>query len=55
MWINLICQWVVNLSLQWFLAFHLEMGLAGFWIAKVVMESLIFVSYSTMIGLADWD
>ena len=37
--INFLGQWVLFFSLQMFLAFYLDMGLKGIWIAKFTMES----------------
>ena len=37
-WIHFLCNWVLNLSLQYYLICVCGYRLAGIWIAKIVME-----------------
>ena len=54
-YLNLISQWFVNLSLQYIFAFKLRRGLVGIWIAKVAMEFILaFLNYA-LIQTADWN
>jgi Na+-driven multidrug efflux pump len=39
-----------------FLAFYLDMGLTGIWIAKFIMESFQAICYTYLVDYwADWD
>jgi MATE family multidrug resistance protein len=49
MLINLSGHWCVNLTLIWLLAFKLKMGLSGIWLAKLVLETYIFVAYCLLV------
>ena len=53
-WINFVAQWLINLSLQWYFALHLQMGLTGMWIAKVIMETCVFLGFNALIYITDW-
>jgi len=54
-YINSVGHWCINLTLQWLLAFHFGLGLAGMWFGKLVLEYFIFFAYSILIRVSDWD
>ena len=53
-YVNVLCHWCINLTLQYLLAFKLGWGVEGMWIAKTIMECCIFIGYTTMIQCHDW-
>ena len=54
-YINISGHWCINLTLQYYLGFYLEMGLKGLWLAKLVNEFYIMVMYSLLTAYTDWD
>jgi MATE family multidrug resistance protein len=54
-YINLAGHWLINLNLQYFLAFRFGYGMLGMWIAKTVMETFVCVSYLLVIEHRDWN
>jgi len=50
-YINIAGFGLVNVSLQWFFAFHLNFGLLGMWAGKLCMEIFIFSSFWILIAL----
>ena len=53
-YVNISGHWFINLTLQYLLAFHFELGLKGMWIAKVILEFYICVMYYIIVYQADW-
>jgi len=53
MLINMSCHWCVNLSLIWLLGFKLKLGIAGIWLAKLVLELYIMIAYLILIWSTD--
>ena len=54
-YLNLSGHWIVNLSLIYLFAFYLNLGIIGFWLAKLVLEFYIFTTYLIMIQMQDWE
>ena len=54
-YINISGHWCINITLQLYLGFHLNMGLEGIWIAKVVNEFYIAAMYIIVLRITDWD
>lgn len=54
-YLNLSGHWVVNLSLVYLFAFRLNLGIIGFWLAKLVLEIYICSAYLIMINMQDWE
>ena len=48
-------QWLINIFLIWYLAFHLKMGHLGVLSAKMVMEYYICISFFVCSWVADWN
>jgi Na+-driven multidrug efflux pump len=53
-YVNIGGHWCINLTLQWFFAFYLKLGLVGIWYAKLCLEAYIVVAYFAIIQCADW-
>ena len=53
-WINIVGHWCINMTLMYFFAFYLKLGLVGLWYSKLVLEIYIFLAYSYIIHQADW-
>lgn len=53
MLINMSGHWCVNLSLIWLLGFKLKMGIAGIWLAKLVLELYIMTAYFILVWTTD--
>jgi len=53
--INLVGHWCINLTLQWYLAIHLNMGIFGQWVAKLILEIYILVMYYHLCQSRDWE
>ena len=49
MLINVSGHWCVNFTLIWLLAFHLGLGIAGIWLAKLMLEIYIMTAYALLI------
>jgi len=54
-YINISGHWCINITLQLYLGFHLNMGLEGIWIAKVINEFYIAAMYIIVLRVTDWD
>lgn len=52
--LNLTGHWGINLTLQWYLGLHLNMGIQGLWIAKLILEWYIFGTYFLLVSCQDW-
>lgn len=55
MLINLSGQWFVNLTLIWYLGFRLKMGIAGIWLAKLILEMYVAIGMAVLIWATDID
>ena len=53
-WINIVGHWCINMTLMYYFAFHLRLGLVGLWYSKLVLECYIFFAYMFIISKADW-
>mmetsp|Transcript_24789 Transcript_24789/g.38585 ORF Transcript_24789/g.38585 Transcript_24789/m.38585 type:complete len:86 (-) Transcript_24789:51-308(-) len=53
--VNLTGHWFINLTLQWYFAFHLNLGILGLWIAKQFLEFYIMTAYIMLINVQDWE
>ena len=45
---------MINLTLMLVLGFYLDMGLLGFWYAKLVLEIFVVAAYLALILIPDW-
>jgi Na+-driven multidrug efflux pump len=54
-YINLTGHLLINLSLQYLLAFKFGLRMHGMWIAKGVLGTFICASYLLVIELRDWN
>lgn len=54
-YINISGHWCINLTLQYYLGFHLKMGLQGLWLAKLINEFYIMMMYTLLTAFTDWD
>jgi MATE family multidrug resistance protein len=54
LYVNLMGHWVINLSLQYLLAFYFEMRMPGMWFAKLFLEYFIMISYLIVLSRYDW-
>lgn len=54
MWIYFVCNYTVNLGLQYYLTFKLGYGIVGLWIAKIAAEILIVTLAGRLVLSRDW-
>ena len=46
-----VCSYI---PLLWLLPFKLGLGVTGIWVAKLIMESYIFIAYSLLLYCENW-
>jgi Na+-driven multidrug efflux pump len=54
-WINLFGCWILNSMMAWLFAYHLNYGVVGLWIARIILEIFIYISFSSLVYLKDWN
>jgi multidrug resistance protein, MATE family len=53
--LNFIAYWIINLPLCYLLAFQLQLGHRGIWIAIVTAQVFLAICFQVMIEITDWD
>jgi Na+-driven multidrug efflux pump len=54
-YVHILCHWIIYPLLIFIFPFQLNLGISGFWMAKVGLEWSIVTMYLYIISTSDWD
>ena len=54
-WIHLIGNWALNMSMQYYFIVVKDYGVKGIWYSKIIMECFIVFWQLILIEFSDWE
>lgn len=54
-WIHLVGNWVLNMSMQYYFLVVRDYGVKGIWYSKITMEIFIVICQTALIEFSDWE
>jgi Na+-driven multidrug efflux pump len=54
-YVHLVCHWMILPTSFYLLAFKFELGIAGLWLSKIILEFCIVILYGFIISTSSWE
>ena len=54
-YVHILCHWIIFPTNIYMFAFKMNYGIVGIWCAKVFLECCLYVCYTIIIEISDWD